>query len=502
MSYRVLVLTDLHYVSGTAIRPLGARQTGLGLESLRRALRKSLRRERADAVVLLGDLVDDGRSPTARDDLAALAKELAPLGVPVLALAGNHDGEPAAVAEAFGPSEGPLRLGPWRFVGFTDFYGPDDRAARAPQDLERLAAIRRAEPEAFLVALQHNPVLPAIESTYPYNLTNASEVAVAYARERVTLSLSGHYHPGIPPVRDGGVWGAVAPTLCEGPFRWLVLSLEDDGGWSVREERLSLEPEWGLVDVHCHTQWSYCARGYDAQGAIDRARLMGLARLHLTEHAGQLYVSSEDFWSARFQWEPAMLHAAREEGRDRVAAWRDSCRALRAPDVAFGLEVEYGADGRLTVLPEDLEGVDLVVGAVHWLRCVQEGEASVDRLRSEFLAQTEGLLRSGVDVLAHPFRIFPRNGCAQPEGVEEAVLDLLAEAGAAAEVNWHQNEPTVGFFRACRERGIPIVFGTDAHTPEEIADLHRHRALLAEVDGLSGEARDGRVARLRGSAPG
>lgn len=481
MRVKLLVITDTHYVGGSDGLPHeGARKCALGLELVRRVLRRARRQERPDAIVLLGDLIDNGDAPRAEDDLAELARVVHEPGIPVIVVPGNHDRDPERYLRVFGQSSDVLALGEWRLVAFTDRYAPGDHAAREAAGLERLASIHRAEPGARIVALQHNPVHPRIGGEYPYNLTNSAEVMRAYSECGVALSLSGHYHPGIAPQEVDGVRYAIAPALCEGPFRYLTVTLDGDSV-DIREERLSFEPSWGLVDVHCHTHFSYCCRGYDAAGAVERCRLMGLAKVYLTEHAGQLYVPPDDFWSARFQWEPEMLRQARDEGRDRVAQWKSEQASLLAPDVALGLEMECHPDGTLAVLPEDLEGVGVRIGAVHWLPCILSKEATPERLRAEFLAQTEGLLRAGVDVLAHPFRIFPRNGYEQPEGVEEAVLDLLAETGAAAEINYHQNEPTARFFTQCRERGIPIVLGTDSHTPEEVGDLSAHVALLREI---------------------
>ncbi len=487
MGKRLLVLADLHHVAKARhAPPAGPRQCRLGLELARRAIARALRWERPDAIVVLGDLLDDGRAPGAEEDLTELAEALRRPGIPVIVTPGNHDGPAERVLAAFGQDDDVHELGHWLLVTFTDRYGEDDRAARDARGLERLRAVREAHPGRPIVALQHSPVHPPIESAYPYNLTNAAQVMRAYRECGVTLSLSGHYHPGLAACEADGVRYAVAPALCEAPFRSWIVTLDDDGT-KIHEQRLSFEPSAELVDVHCHTDFSYCSHDrYSGAEAVARCRMLGLTKVYLTDHAGQLYVEPDDFWSARFQWDPGLLRAAREQGRDRVAHWKAALTPLRGADVGVGLEMECHPDGSLTVLPEDLAGVDIRLGAVHWLPCIFAGETTPARLRAEFLEQTEGLVRAGVDVLAHPFRIFARNRCAQPEGVEEAVLDLLAETGVAAEINYHQNVPTREFFARCLERGIPIVFGTDAHTPEEIGELAPHRALLRAAEVLAG----------------
>ena len=70
---------------------------------------------------------------------------------------------------------------------------------------------------------------------YPYPLTNAAEVLAGYAAADVRLSLSGHYHPGLPPATLGALTCWTVPAACEPPFSCGLVRL--------RGERMDLRTE-------------------------------------------------------------------------------------------------------------------------------------------------------------------------------------------------------------------------------------------------------------------
>ena len=62
----LVVMADLHYVGrAERICPIPERNAPLGKELLRRALRRLELSSPPDALVLIGDLVDDGEAPGA-----------------------------------------------------------------------------------------------------------------------------------------------------------------------------------------------------------------------------------------------------------------------------------------------------------------------------------------------------------------------------------------------------------------------------------------------------
>jgi histidinol phosphatase-like PHP family hydrolase len=65
----------------------------------------------------------------------------------------------------------------------------------------------------------------------------------------------------------------------------------------------------------------------------------------------------------------------------------------------------------------------------------------------------------------------------------------MKEAGVAAEINFHTNEPTPEFVRQCIEAGIPLTFGGDAHNLYEIGDFALHLDLVRRA-GYDGDLAD------------
>lgn len=215
----LLVLTDFHY-AGTGVRSsLPQRRGDLTLELLERV---RARERGIDAVAALGDVLEYGRHPDAARNWADIRAALGRFGVPVLSVPGNHDREPERFAQVFGRCE-PLVLGRLRLLPFADRYDEADVCTRD------LCAMRRTlgtiRPGELAVACQHSAILPEIESDYPYTLPQHAEIARAYREAGVRLSLSGHYHAGLPPFRDGGVLHLCVPALCEAPFSYARVTL-------------------------------------------------------------------------------------------------------------------------------------------------------------------------------------------------------------------------------------------------------------------------------------
>ncbi|RLF39178.1 MAG: hypothetical protein DRN21_03970 [Thermoplasmata archaeon] len=468
------IIADVHYVcKAEHICPIPERNAHLGRELLRRALRRIQLSGAPDALVLMGDLVDDGRAPGAEHDLAALKEELENVGVPTIVVPGNHDGAPERLLRIFGDRPGVHEVKGYLLITFADRYDSDDRAERSQEGLALVRDVASSHPGAPLIVFQHNPVYPPIESSYPYNLTNASEVMKVYSENGVVLSVSGHLHSGHKLICADDVGYIICPALCEDPFRFLRIKVRG-GEISVQEEALKMPKEPPLVDVHVHTQYAYCATTVTAQGAIERARKLGLSGIVLTEHAGHLYVSPKD--SGRIIEKPQLLRRYRSEGRDRMRAYRKEMEALRSSFVRLGLEVECDRNGELSLLEEDREGWDLLVGAVHMLP-----EAYSENVERGFMMVTEKLLQRGVKVLAHPFRLFRRHGMETPRHLFRPMAKLLAAYGVAAELNFHTNEPDPEFFRLCLEEGVPIALGSDAHALYEVGEFAPHIEFLRKL---------------------
>lgn len=478
--FRLLVMSDLHYGSrGDPAHP--RRNDPLSAELALRAIADARRRGGFDALAIAGDLTGEHRAPDAADVLADLAGQVRhALGeTPLLVVPGNHDGDPARIASLFGQTFGERDLGGYRFVTFADPYTQDEHCTRRDEDRALLArAARDGKP---LVVLQHNPMNPVIEDAYPYMLTNRQAVMDDYRRCGVVLSISGHYHPGQDVSEEGGVRYVTAPALYEAPFGYLLVTLR---GRQIRVERrqLAIPPDWpALWDCHVHTPFAYCGSGLRAADTIDRARLFGLAGLCFTEHAPQLYCNDGDFFAGQYIANPALW---REGKHARMPEFRRQFLPLRSAFVKVGLEVELDGEGRLTLADEDRHWPDLLVGAVHFLRGLDQDPQGHPELNRDFMAVCEGLLAGGVDILAHPWRFFSWFKHRVPVELYDDLARMLAAHGTAAEINFHSNTTDPAFLEACLKRGVKIAFGSDTHRLHQVGNLSGHLALLQQVAGV------------------
>ena len=484
----LLVLADLHYVGQADHHcPIPERNAHLGMELAERAVRRALRQFRPDAIVLLGDLLDNGRAVGAADDLLAIHNTLEQFGIPILVVPGNHDGPADRLMAVFDDHPGPHEIKGYQIITIAASYDADDVTRHPDADLALVARTAATVPDQPIVVLQHNPIHPRIESSYPYNPSNAAVAKRWYAASNVALSLSGHYHPGIAPETLDGVSYATAPALCEAPFRFLHVRLRGRNV-EIHEHALTTQADMPLWDIHCHTHYAYCRDTVTARGAIERARLLALGGIVLAEHAGQLYLEAKDFWGGRFLADPDLIRRSRHTPACRMDAYRAEVAPLRDGFVRLGLECDSDGRGGITLLDEDAGHWDLLIGAVHWIPRLDPATASTAELHKRFMEESEALCRAGVAVLAHPFRYFRRSETEAPRDLYRPMARLLADTGVAAEINFHTHQPDPSFIAACLDEGVRIALATDSHSLWEVGELWPHLDVLREAgctDGLA-----------------
>ncbi len=476
----ILLVSDLHFVAQA--RHVCSRPACRG-DIVAILLRKAWQRLRhlgihPDLVVLLGDTVDKGDAERADLDLATIAEVARRFGVRCLAARGNHDGPVETYERVFVTPPGLHVINGVGMLLFNDEVGAGDLVTRSAADLELVDTVSREHPEMPLVALQHNPLHPRIDSSYPYMLTNGAEVLEGYARAGIVASFSGHYHAGQGPTLLDGVTYYTVPALCEAPFTFAHVRVQ---GRDVRIHQHALRVDAaGLTDVHCHTEYAYCGTTVSAARALAVSEALGMGQVCLTEHTFQFYFDREEAWSFRWQTDPARVEEAWRRRNGRMDEYRRFIRPFRGPGVRLGLEVDLLADGRLLLAPEDREGWDLIVGAIHSIPGFVKGMAAaeVERL---FLRETEGLLRQHVDVLAHPFRFFSRAKIPTPTHLYPTVAGLLARYGVAAEINFHTYLPDPAFYRECVGKGVRIALGSDSHDMAEVAEFMPHLRVLEQA---------------------
>lgn len=477
-SLKLLVIGDSHYTGNTDIQnPFVDRQIQYGLEFLKRALRRVADEDKPDVIVLLGDLVNDGLEDTAANDLSDIRKAVESTGIETIFVPGNHDVDYSLFFTLTGGSAGPLFVKNFILYAFADAYGENDFCARKEEDLNTFRSVVKKHPEKKIIVLQHNPVYPAIENAYPYNLANAESVHKCYAENRVMLSLSGHYHPGQELTHRDGVGYLTVPALCTEPFSYTVIEAQEDG---IKTRACSLKNPVRLADNHCHTQFAYCAEDITIDAVLERASMLGMSYVCFTEHAGQLYLTKEEYWGHKFFHNPGLMPEARKNGTDRMAAFRQAVADSGSSLAKIGLEIESDAYAGITLLPEDRAGLNIVIGAVHVLP-EELFSAPSEKLHSAFMKTSESLMRHGIAVLAHPFRFFCRGKIPAPQYLYRPMAKMLKGYGVAAELNFHTNRPDPEFFAACIEEGVKISLGTDTHNILEAGDFHQHLALLKTI---------------------
>ncbi len=479
----LLAISDLHY---TGLARQTAQPPQLRGELARTLLHKVFQRLRymgikPDLTVLLGDLVENGSDRGADLDLSTLHGELTRSGIPVLSVPGNHDTEPATFNAFFNAAPGLHEIGGYGFVVYNDTFNEAHESTRSEESLAMTKAFAKSHPGLPLVALQHCPIYPAIDSHYPYRPTNASEIIDSFQKAGVILSLSGHYHKGQKARTHEGVLYHTVASLCEQPFRFSLIRLN---GSRVEVEELSLAMQVpNIVDVHCHTEHAYCGTTVDTASCIALSQALGVSTLCITEHAFQLYFEKKCAMAFRWQSDPACVAEVwASPGRFRMEAYRRFAEKIRSPFVKVGLEVDLYDNGKLLLAPEDAEAEwDILIGAVHFIQDFIPGATSQQEAEALFIRDVERLVDHPINVLAHPFRFFTRNRLEVPRHLFPVVAGLLADSGVAAEVNFHTNSPDPEFIRLCVEKEVKIALASDTHELAEAGEFWPHVNVLRQA---------------------
>ncbi len=237
-----------------------------------------------------------------------------------------------------------------------------------------------------------------------------------------------------------------------------------------------------LFDAHMHTEYAHCSADTSVDAILERMDEFGVPSFGIVEHADQLYFPEEGFWLRADTNQLPAMRRSRAERHSRHEQFRNRVQSLRSDRVFVGLECEAEDSGvGLAVLEEDLRGYDYLIGGLHFLKR-SAGEALDQRETVKgFTARTQQLIRGGIEILAHPFRLFRREDRPVPTDLYGPVAEMLKAEGVAAEINFQCNQPDPAFFMLCLELGVRVSIGSDSHSIAQIGDLSRHIALLGEL---------------------
>ncbi len=250
------------------------------------------------------------------------------------------------------------------------------------------------------------------------------------------------------------------------------------------------------TDTHIHTALCHHAQGMPLDYAKS-AFAKGLPAICITDHmpAPNGYDASNRMKAGEF---PVYLSAV-----------ADAARAYPGR-VNLGIEADY-YPGCETYIPHFLDSApfDLVLGSVHFIGDWGfDNPATIERWRETDLRDAWShyldLLRRMVemkqfDVISH-FDLLKKFGHRLPEPeLRELVcplLDVIANAGLAVELNTgglrkpvKEIYPSRFILELMHERGIPILFGSDAHLPTEVGFGFMEAVTLARQAGYTEYAR-------------
>jgi DNA polymerase (family X) len=191
--------------------------------------------------------------------------------------------------------------------------------------------------------------------------------------------------------------------------------------------------------THCHT--TYSDGTYSVEEMALAAEALGMQYLTITDHSPQAsYAGGLSVDDLKRQWDEI----------DRVQE-RVKIRLLK------GTECDILADGKLDYPDHILAKFDLIIASVH------------QRFKLDHKAMTARVMRAMRDrhfkVWGHPLgRLLLRR---DPIDIDvEAVLDVVAEAKAAVEINGdpYRLDFEPRWIKEARKRGIKMIISTDAHS--------------------------------------
>ena len=191
------------------------------------------REENVDCVVVTGDLVDhpfeDMNIPEYLEkgeaDLLLVRDLLDQLDCPVFVVYGNHD-HPLLFRRVFSLREESSIVGDFRIHCFYDEEGRNNTPERVGGELERFLEATSNSDEYSQIHIQHYLLYPEKNDGYPHTYLNSTSlIKSASSSEKVTLALSGHFHPGENLVQYQGIYFAVAPAFCEPPHPFRIYDL-------------------------------------------------------------------------------------------------------------------------------------------------------------------------------------------------------------------------------------------------------------------------------------
>jgi len=242
------------------------------------------------------------------------------------------------------------------------------------------------------------------------------------------------------------------------------------------------------IDLHNHTTLCNHAEGSVGE-YVDAAIKAGIGIFGFSDHAPMDFDPKYRMRFDEMQLYRTMIMDAKAAYADRI-------------DILFGYEVDY-LEGHMDdrVLEAD---VDYLIGSVHFIDewgfdnpefIGQYEHEDIDVVWQRYFEQVEKMAKSNrFDIVGHfdlikVFKFMPKGDIVS---LASGALDAIAEAGMTMEINVAgyrkpvaEAYPSPALLKAAFTRGIPVTFGSDAHTPGQIGLFRNEAETLARDAGYT-----------------
>ncbi len=247
-----------------------------------------------------------------------------------------------------------------------------------------------------------------------------------------------------------------------------------------------------LPDYHIHTHLCRHAEGSPSD-YLDEATKKGLLEICFCDHMPSFggYDPKHRMEAGEFQRYLDLIEGIRE---------------VSSMPVLLGMEADYyeGCEPLVEKLTS-YAGFDLILGSVHFLNGwgFDDPEqlpvwelVDLQETWERYFSLLERLVKTGLfDAVAHldlPKKFGHRLKTPKLLSMASPVLDLMAKKGVAMEINTSglrkpvsEVYPSFELIKMAREREIPILFGSDAHRPEEVGHAFQDALRLIKEAGYS-----------------
>jgi len=230
-----------------------------------------------------------------------------------------------------------------------------------------------------------------------------------------------------------------------------------------------------MHDYHLHTSFCKHAEG-ELEEYVEAAIKNGITEICFSDHIPLPYGFDSDHRMALEDMEPYL---------EKISILK---RKYREINILFGIEADY-----IEGYEEYLEGFlaafpfDLVIMSIHFIRKWPPGQWVFDyqynrqnirqKYRDYFNVMVKGIKTGLFDIVGH-LDLIKRTGFYVLDNNRKEVvqvLDAAAHAKMSIELNLsglfkpiNDLYPSLDILELIVEKGIPIVMGSDAHTPEQV----------------------------------